>query len=143
MTDELVIRPFADDDEVAVLKLWQRTFASMPAHDPAEAAIARKRAHDDELFLVATVGDRIVATTMAGYDGHRGWLYLVAVDPDCRRRGIGRQIVRAAEQRLHALGCPKVNLQVRADNAAVAAFYEALGYAVEPRVSMGKVLRRS
>lgn len=76
-----------------------------------------------------------------GYDGHRGWLYTVAVRPDVQRRGIGRALVQRAEESLAALGCPKVNLQVMTSNAAVVGFYERLGYGVEERISMGKSLR--
>ncbi len=93
-----------------------------------------------ELFLVGIVEERIAATVMAGYDGHRGWLYALAVAPDRQRQGLGRQVVEEAEARLKALGCHKVNLQVRASNAAVLGFYESLGFSVEDRVSLGKRL---
>jgi len=92
------------------------------------------------LFLVGEWRGQVVATVLAGYDGHRGWVHLVAVDPRCRRRGFGTAVMAEAERRLAGLGCPKVNLQVRASNEAVVAFYQRLGYAVEPRVSMGKRL---
>jgi ribosomal protein S18 acetylase RimI-like enzyme len=82
----------------------------------------------------------VAGTIMAGYDGHRGWLYSLAVAPEHRRRGIGSALVRHAEQELRKRGCLKINLQILEANAAVAAFYEALGYAVEPRVSLGKRL---
>jgi ribosomal protein S18 acetylase RimI-like enzyme len=85
-------------------------------------------------------GSRIVGTVMAGYDGHRGWVYYVVVSPDHRRQGIGTALMERAEEGLASLGCPKVNLQVRAGNEAVVRFYETLGYGVEERVSMGKRL---
>ena len=105
----------------------------------AANAIAAKLAVQPELILVALSGDDVVGTTMAGYDGHRGWLYAVAVNPSHRGRGIGRELVAEAERRLAALGCEKINLQVRSGNP-VEAFYKRLGYAVEERVSMGKML---
>ena len=102
--------------------------------------IRRKLAVQPVLFLVGEWRGQVVATVLAGYDGHRGWVHLVAVDPRCRRRGFGTAVMAEAERRLAGLGCPKVNLQVRASNEAVVAFYQRLGYAVEPRVSMGKRL---
>src|SRR5690606_34749784 len=120
--------------------LWRACFPGDPPHNSAAAAIPAKLEVQPELFLVAEEEGRVIGTAMAGWDGHRGWLYAVAVDPARRRGGVGRALVRAAEARLAALGCGKVNLQVRAENAGVAAFYEGLGYAVEERVSMGKRL---
>jgi ribosomal protein S18 acetylase RimI-like enzyme len=89
---------------------------------------------------VAVEGDVIVGTAMAGYDGHRGWVYAVAVKPSHRRRGVGAALMARVEVALRAAGCPKLNLQVRASNRQAVAFYERLGYAVEDRVSMGKLL---
>ena len=80
-------------------------------------------------------------TVMGGYDGHRGWVYSLAVVPEVRRRGVGTALMRHVERELAVRGCPKVNLQVLASNAATVAFYEKLGYSVEERVSMGKLLR--
>ena len=93
-----------------------------------------------DLFLVAARGDVIVGSVMAGYDGHRGWLYYLAVAPALRRQGIGRLLMQAAEARLLADGCAKVNLQVRTSNLEVVAFYEALGYSPDDVVSLGKRL---
>jgi ribosomal protein S18 acetylase RimI-like enzyme len=80
---------------------------------------------------------------MAGYDGHRGWLYAIAVHPSLRRTGLGSRLVRHAEQALVSVGCMKVNLQLLASNEATAAFYKSLGYAAEPRISMGKILHEN
>jgi ribosomal protein S18 acetylase RimI-like enzyme len=102
--------------------------------------IEQKQRVQPELLLVGVVGDLLVGAVMAGFDGTRGWIHHLAVDPGYRRMGIGRELVEAAERGLHALGCPKVNLQVRAENAGVVAFYERLGYTAEERVSMGKLL---
>jgi ribosomal protein S18 acetylase RimI-like enzyme len=102
--------------------------------------IRRKLEVQRELFLVGVLGEEVVGTVLAGYDGFRGWVYHLAVHPAHRRRGFGRRLMQSAERRLRALGCPKLNLQVRARNAGVVAFYEALGYSVEGHVSMGKEL---
>lgn len=137
---ELTVRPFHEDDEAAVAGLWREVFPDAPAHNHPESDIRRKLAVQRELFLVATVSGEVVGTTMAGYDGHRGWLYYVAVRPDHRRRGIGRALMERAEQRLRVLGCPKINLQVRTHNQAVVEFYQQLGYGQQELVSMGKKL---
>ncbi len=117
------------------------TYSKSPNHwnDP-RFVIAKKLAIQADLFFVAVEDRVIVGTAMGGYDGHRGWLYTVAVRSDVRRRGIGSALVRRVESALATLGCPKINLQVLATNAIVVAFYERLGYAVEERVSMGKSL---
>ena len=123
-----------------VRALWQEAFPDDPPRNRAEVAIPAKLAVQPELLLVALDDRQVVGTAMAGYDGHRGWLYSVAVRRSHRRSGIGRLLVREAEHRLAQLGCGKVNLQVRAENAAIAAFYRGLGYEVEERISMGKRL---
>jgi len=123
-----------------VKALWEEAFPNDPPHNRAEVAIPAKLAVQPELLLVALDDGKVVGTVMAGFDGHRGWLYSLAVRQSHRRAGIGGLLVREAEHRLARLGCGKVNLQVRAENAAVAAFYRRLGYAVEERVSMGKHL---
>ena len=122
------------------MALWRTVFPNGPARNDPSTIIARKRRVQPELFFVGEVDGAVVATLLAGYDGHRGWLYHVAVAADVRRRGYGRAMMAAAAERLRALGCPKINLQINRSNAAVVAFYESLGYAVEDRVSMGKPL---
>jgi len=109
----------------------------------AARSIPAKAAFQPKLLFVALDDERVVGTTMAGYDGHRGWFYSVAVDPDLQRRGIATAMVAHVEVMLAAMGCVKVNLQIRAGNETVAAFYESLGYTAEPRVSMGKLLDAS
>lgn len=136
----MTVRVCEDADEDEVVALWQRCELVVPPNDPM-TDFRRKRRVQPELFLVGMHEDRIVGTVMAGDDGHRGWLYAVAVAPECRRQGLGRQLVAEAEARLRERGCPKINLQVRTSNAAVVGFYESLGYAVEERVSLGKRLR--
>jgi ribosomal protein S18 acetylase RimI-like enzyme len=135
------IAPYQEADEPGVIALWREVFPDEPGHNEPVAVIRRKLAVQRELFLVARDGGAVVGTAMAGYDGHRGWIYTVAVHPSHRRRGVGAALLRRSEEALLALGCPKVNLQVRATNAGVVAFYRKLGYAVEDRVSMGKRLR--
>jgi ribosomal protein S18 acetylase RimI-like enzyme len=115
----------------------------MPSWNHPETDIQRKLSIQRELFLVASVGSEVVGTAMAGYDGHRGWVYYVAVGPAYRGRGIGRSLMQNVEDRLRSLGCPKLNLQVRASNSEAVRFYEKLGYQVEPRISMAKHLRRT
>ncbi len=135
------IRELQPDDAPAVADLWRRVFGddAVPQRTP-EAIFARRRRRQRELFLVATLDDAIVGTALAGYDGHRGWLYRVAVAPEHEHQGIGRALIEEAELRLGQLGCPKINLQIEGENRAVVSFYERLGYAVEDRVSMGKRL---
>jgi ribosomal protein S18 acetylase RimI-like enzyme len=134
------IRPYQDADERAVIALWNEALPDAAPHNDPATAIRKKLAVDRDLFLVAAVDGAVVGTVMGGYDGHRGWVYAVAVDPRFRRRGVGAALIRSLESALTERGCLKVNLQVRATNAEVIAFYEKLGYGVEERVSMGKRL---
>ena len=135
------IRQYDDlKDRSQVIELWRAVFGYEAAHNDPSLSIAKKLANKDDLFFVATDGLSVIGTVMAGYDGHRGWLYAVAVHPERRRSGLGDRLVQAAEDALNALGCMKVNLQLLASNEATADFYKSLGYTVEPRVSMGKVL---
>ncbi|CAN5250014.1 GNAT family acetyltransferase [soil metagenome] len=129
------------DDSIhrqAVIDLWNEVFGYQAAHNNPVMTIDLKLAVDDGLFFVYELDGVVAGTTMAGYDGHRGWLYSVAVRPAQRRSGIGAALVEAAEAALAARGCLKINLQILAENGKVAAFYEALGYSQEPRISMGK-----
>ncbi|HTH59593.1 MAG TPA: GNAT family acetyltransferase [Paraburkholderia sp.] len=138
------IRCFAEADTEAVIALWQQAFPEYrrpdkPHRDP-RLSIANKLATQPELFFVATRADAIVGTIMAGYDGHRGWLYSLAVGNQVRRHGIGSRLVAHAESALAARGCPKVNLQVLPDKPDVVRFYDALGYGADPVLSLGKRL---
>ncbi|AZE90066.1 GNAT family acetyltransferase [Pseudomonas orientalis] len=133
------IGPYRDRQHRAqVIELWQEAFGYDTAHNLPTLAIDKKLAVNDGLFFVATDKKAVIGTILAGYDGHRGWLYSVAVRADYRRHGLGSSLVRYAEQALTALGCMKINLQITGGNDAVVGFYEALGYGVEPRISMGK-----
>lgn len=133
------IRPFQPTDETAVIALWQRCELTRPWNDPHKD-IQRKLKVQPELFLLGEIDDKVVASVMAGFDGHRGWINYLAVCPTQRRRGLGRQLMEEVERRLTALGCPKLNLQVRSDNQAVLTFYRNLGYQVDEVVSLGKRL---
>ncbi len=135
------ISPYADAaHRGAVIALWESAFGYAGAHNAPGFAIDQKVAAADGLFFVALLGGQPVGTIMAGYDGHRGWLYSLAVAAAHRRGGIGTALVRHAEAELATRGCAKINLQVLPANASVTGFYRALGYAVEERVSMGKRL---
>lgn len=133
------IRSFAEADEDAVIRLWERCDLTRPWNDPHKD-IARKLAVRPDLFLIAIDGGEIVGSVMIGYDGHRGWINYLAVAPAHRRQGLGRALMAEAELRLLREGCPKVNLQVRAGNEGVVDFYRKLGYAVEEMINMGKRL---
>ncbi|WP_427871101.1 GNAT family acetyltransferase [Leucobacter luti] len=122
------LREYVPADADPVIRLWEACGLTRPWNDP-RADLARAHAWQPDLLLVAvTLDGSIVGSVMAGYDGHRGWLYYLASDPARRGRGIGRALVAEAERRLAAAGCPKVQLMVRSDNAAVQGFYDSLGY---------------
>ncbi len=133
------IRPFRAEDESAVISLWERCDLVRPWNDPHKD-IGRKLRVRSDLFLVGVLDGAIVATVMAGYEGHRGWLNYLAVAPEYQRKGLGHEIVREAERLLLEAGCPKVNLQVRTSNRAAVEFYRRIGYGIDDVVSMGKRL---
>ena len=133
------IRLFLDTDTDAVIALWQACELTRAWNNP-EKDIQRKLAVDDELFLVAEAQGNIVGSVMGGYDGHRGWINYLAVDPGQRKQGLGKQLMLAVEQRLLDLGCPKINLQIRTGNEAVMEFYLAIGFTEDACVSFGKRL---
>ncbi|MCR9180891.1 MAG: GNAT family acetyltransferase [Erythrobacteraceae bacterium] len=118
--------------------LWEDVFPADSPWNKAAVAIPAKLKVQPELFIVAEEAGDVVGTVMAGYDGHRGWLYTVAVKPEHQRKGVGSALLQEAEARLSKAGCTKANLQIRAGNEAVAAFYRTHGYEVEDRISMGK-----
>jgi ribosomal protein S18 acetylase RimI-like enzyme len=135
----VVITQYLNDvHRQAVVALWASAFGYQTAHNEPTLAIDRKLAVTDGLFFVALAHGEVIGTSMAGYDGHRGWLYSVAVHAAHRGRGVGAALVRHTEGALVALGCVKINLQIADGNEQVAGFYESLGYVCEPRVSMGK-----
>jgi len=136
---DLLIRPFAPADTEATVALWRECGLVVPHNDPYQD-IVRKLAVQPELFLVGEVEGRVAASAMSGYDGHRGWIYYLAVTPRLQRRGLGRRMVAAVEERLRGLGCPKINIQVRAGNDRVLGFYARLGFAADDLRSLGKRL---
>ena len=133
------IRKFKEEDRISLINLWEKVFPDDPPHNKPSEVIEAKLSVDDLIF-VAEEGDEIIGACMAGYDGHRGWLYSVAVSHKHRRNKIGSRLVKLAVQALRELGCVKVNLQIRSTNSNVAGFYMSLGFKVEDRLSMGKLI---
>lgn len=134
------VRAYREDDRDGVIALWREVFPDAPPHNQPAADIERKLAVEPDLFFVAEEEGLIIGTAMCGYDGHRGWVYYVAVAPRHRRRGVGTALMSSVERSLAALGCPKINLQVRAPDLQAVSFYESLGYTVENRISMGRLI---
>jgi ribosomal protein S18 acetylase RimI-like enzyme len=136
---EMKIRQYFPNDEKSVINLWKICNLTKPWNNPHQD-INRKLKDSPELFLVGTIDGIIVASVMAGYDGHRGWIYYLAVDPEHRKQGLARQIMAAAEEKLLDIGCPKIDLMVRKDNLDVITFYEKIGYDHDEVVTMSKRL---
>jgi ribosomal protein S18 acetylase RimI-like enzyme len=135
----MIIKQFSPENEKNVIALWKRCGLSRPQNDPHKD-ITRKMKVNPELFLVGVEGNKVIATAMGGYEGHRGWVNYLGVDPDYQKQGFGRQIMEALEKELLSRGCPKINLQVMKDNLKAAKFYERIGYKEDPAISMGKRL---
>ena len=140
------IRPFREEDTDQIVALWRECGLVRPWNDP-HRDIRRKLDVQPELFLVGDTVDEaheadpvVVASIMAGYDGHRGWVNYLAVAPGHRGAGVARTLMAEAERMLVERGCPKLNLQVRADNAQALGFYRAIGYLDDHSVSLGKRL---
>jgi ribosomal protein S18 acetylase RimI-like enzyme len=137
--DNLEIRPFQAGDEEQVIELWQHCKLTVSYNDP-RLDIKRKKTVQPELFLVGVMHGVVIATAMAGYDGHRGWINYLAVAPKLQKKGIARRMMEEAEIRLLEVGCPKINLQIRTSNTEVIKFYEKIGFKMDDVVSMGKRL---
>jgi ribosomal protein S18 acetylase RimI-like enzyme len=133
------IRSYRESDEDDVVALWHACGLTRAWNDPHKD-IARKLTVQRELFLVGEVEGKLVATVMAGFEGHRGWVNYLAVAPLLRGRGHGATLMKLVERKFTGLGCPKVNLLVRSTNTAVLAFYRTLGYAADDAVPLGKRL---
>jgi len=133
------IRPYESSYERQVVQLWTDCGLVVPWNNP-HRDIQRKLDAQPELFLVGCLAGKIIATVMAGYDGHRGWINYLAVHPDHQHTGIGRRMMDEAEIRLRTTGCPKINLQVRRTNVKVIEFYKKIGYKLDDVVSFGKRL---
>jgi ribosomal protein S18 acetylase RimI-like enzyme len=137
----ITIRSFVESDQDDIIGIWKACGLVVPWNDPA-SDIKRKLAFQKDLFLIATVYGVLAGTVMSGYEGHRGWINYLAVAPDYRRKGLGRMLMDEAEKRLLALGCPKINLQVRSTNQQVIDFYKKLGFSIDDVISMGKRLKK-
>lgn len=139
MSPKFRIRPFEPSDEEAVVALWKGCGLVAPQNDPYKD-IHRKLAVSPEAFLLGVLDQEIIGSCMLGYEGHRGWINYLSVHPNHQRKGYARLLMDEAEDQLRALGCLKINLQVRESNAAVIRFYESLGFTKDPVVSLGKRL---
>ncbi len=133
------IRTYGREDKDAVISLWNECGLVAPQNDPAKD-IERKLKVDPDLFLVGVNENTIVATVIGGYEGHRGWINYLAVKPSEQRKGFGQAIMKEVEVLIEKKGCPKINLQVRAGNEAVIAFYASLGYGNDHVLGLGKRL---
>ena len=138
-SNNFIIKAYQPEYEDDVIELWHRCGLYRPWNDPVKE-IERKLKVNPELFLVGLIDGKVAATVMGGYEGHRGWLSYVAVDPAYRHRGLGRQIMQAIEAELKKLGCPKINIQIRNGNEDVASFYQSIGYKPDDVFGMGKRL---
>ncbi|MBN2314956.1 MAG: GNAT family acetyltransferase [Sedimentisphaerales bacterium] len=138
---DLIIRQYDAADRDDVIELWQQCGLVAPQNDPGRD-IERKLKVNPEWFLVSELDGHIVATCMAGYEGHRGWINYLVVAPSYRRRGYATLLMRKAENILRRAGCPKINLQIRTSNSKVIEFYRAIGYSIDDVVSMGKRLEQ-
>ncbi len=134
------IRPYQDGDRAGLIALWTEVFPASSPHNDPKTSLDKKLRTDPDLLLVSVISDKVVGSVMGGYDGHRGWIYSLAVTPSLRRQGIASTLMRKMESLLRERGCLKVNLQVLASNNEVVAFYKELGFHVEERISMGKKL---
>jgi ribosomal protein S18 acetylase RimI-like enzyme len=137
---EFKIRRYVKNDEEQVLVLWKNCNLIVPQNDPQQD-IAAKMAFQPELFLVGELNGSVIASIMIGYEGHRGWINYMGVDPSCQQRGYGKKLVQRACDELKKLGCLKVNLQVRDTNREAIGFYKKLGFADDSVVSLGKRLK--
>ena len=134
------IRKYHKKDRQQIIDLWKNTFPIYSPHNDPEQSLKRKISYDKNFFFVADDNNKIIGTVMGCYDGHRGWIYSLAVKKDYRNRGIGKLLMERVENELKKYNCPKVNLQVHGENKGVVGFYKKIGYAIEDRVSMGKKL---
>ncbi len=134
------IRNYKTSDKDSVVSLWKKVFNPQKPYNDPEIVIDMKTKQNDGLFFVAEENNQIIGTIIAGFDGHRGWLYSLAVHQQHRRKGIGTQLVKKAIHELKKLGCLKVNLQINSDNSEVVGFYKKNGFLLEDRISLGKIL---
>ena len=134
-----IIRTFQPDDEPDVIDLWRQCGLIVPWNNP-ETDIQRKLSTSPDLFYVGLLDDEVIASCMAGYDGHRGWIYFLAVKSDYQRKGLASMLIDHAESELIKLGCPKLELMVRKTNENVISFYQSAGYDIDPVMVLSKRL---
>ncbi len=133
------IRSYRESDKNDVIQLWKECELVVPWNDP-QRDIERKQTVQAEFFLIGLIQKKIIATAMVGYDGHRGWVYYLAVKPNYQQQEVGKQMMKEAENRLLEIGCPKLNIMVRTTNLNVINFYKAIGYKVDGVTTMSKHL---
>lgn len=134
-----IIRTFRSDDELDVINLWRQCGLIVPWNNP-ETDIQRKLSTSPNLFYIGVLDDELIASCMAGYDGHRGWIYFLAVKSAYQRKGFASSLLDHAESELIKLGCPKVELMVRKTNENVISFYQSAGYDIDPVMVLSKRL---
>lgn len=130
---------YKSEYESAVIELWEKCDLTRPWNNPG-LDIERKMKDKPELFLVGLINGKVVASVMCGYEGHRGWVYYLGVEPEQRKRGLAKRMMDAVEERLLEMGCPKINIQVRSGNTGALNFFGKIGYNIEERISLGKRL---
>ncbi len=135
----MFIKKYNDTHKAGLINLWENSFPNNPEHDEPNLMIDMKQKVDDLIFIALEDG-KILGSCMAGFDGHRGYLYSVAVSQDIRKGGVGKKLVTHTIEELKKLGCLKVNLHIRPTNTEVAKFYQSLGFEIEERICMGKLI---
>ena len=135
------IRRYSSSDQSSIITLWERCGLIRPWNDPKKD-INRKLKAQPELFFVGVLDGVLIASAMAGYEGHRGWINYLAVSPDHRQKGYGRIIMQEVERQVEIIGCPKINLQIRESNTIAINFYKKLGYDIDEVSMMGKRLEK-
>jgi len=135
----MIVRAYENKDREDVIALWHECGLVVPQNNPAKD-IDRKLQVDRDLFIIGANENGVIATVMGGYEGHRGWVNYLAVKPSEQGKGYGHLMMRSVEEKIMEKGCPKINLQVRATNEDVIAFYRAIGYSTDDVVALGKRL---
>jgi len=133
----MLIRKYENKDETGVIQIWTEVFGYDAPHNDPRLALEGKVKFNDGLLFVAEDDDSIIGTVMGGYDGHRGWIYSLAVKPEFRELGVGTRLIQGILEELKTKGCLKVNLQVLGSNRQVVEFYRKNGFGIEDRISMG------
>lgn len=135
----MLIEPASATNKAEVVALWQACELTRPWNDP-EADFDLALANPTSTILLARDGASLGGSIMVGFDGHRGWVYYLATDPEQRGRGIGRALMLAGEEWLKARGCPRIRLMVRDDNTQATGFYQAIGYERQDVITLGRTL---